>query len=133
MASSLGEACFRVFVSSVSLYIYLLAWVSFLKTKSHYVAQADLEFMIIPLSPSLETTGLNFFLWSPYSPVKYYSTFLTHQILGCLHFVFLFFFLDSPFTPTDARSEHPRSTSVRVCSPSQGLRSEAGTWCKCLQ
>lgn len=106
---------------SVSLYIYLFAWVSFLKTKSHYVAQADLEFMTIPLSPSLETTGLNFFLWSPYSPVKYYSTFLTHHILGCLYFVFLSFFLDPPFSP---QSEHPRFTSVRVCSPAQGLRSE---------
>lgn len=77
--------------------------------------------MTIPLSPSLETTGLNFFLWSPYSPVKYYSTFLTHHILGCLYFVFLSFFLDPPFSP---QSEHPRSTSVRVCSPAQGLRSE---------
>lgn len=119
---------------SVSLYIYLFAWVSFLKTKSHYVAQAELEFMTIPLSPSLETTGLNFFLWSPYSPVKYYSTFLDSPDLSVFVFVFPFFPPIFPIPPPHGSwREHPRSTSVRVCSPSQELRSEAGSWLKCLQ
>lgn len=60
---------------------------------------------------------LHFFFQSPYSAVKYYSTFWTHQILGCLCFVFLSFSLNSPsplspLRPTKAWSEHPAEPRV---------------------